>query len=75
MTPSVDHLANRPTHRCADCAAGLAHCHGTLVLHDPDGRECTEAGCDAAPARHALSIPCAEVGCPCAARPAVGRAA
>ena len=59
---------------CADCRAGLAHCHGTLLVHEEGGADCTDPACDASAARHTLSTSCAEVGCPCAP-PASRRAA
>ncbi|MBO0839380.1 MAG: hypothetical protein J2O49_00945 [Sciscionella sp.] len=47
---------------CADCAAGLEHCHGSLIEHATGALECTEPGCvEVDPARHALRLCCAEL--------------
>lgn len=55
---------------CAECAAELDHCHGTLI-HHPDGAvDCTEQECSALdPARHGLVTDCASIagGCDCIA--------
>jgi hypothetical protein len=51
---------------CADCVAGLDHCHGTLVVHRDGMRDCTEADCAVIdPLRHALIVDCMAVvgGC------------
>jgi len=45
---------------CPDCAGGLEHCHGTLVVHVDGGLECTEPDCDDTdPLRHEMSLDCA----------------
>ncbi|TGD89336.1 hypothetical protein BayCH28_08325 [Mycolicibacterium sp. CH28] len=51
---------------CRECAAGLAHCHGTLIRHSRHGAECTEVGCDSPEVViHPLVIDCDMVGCDC----------
>lgn len=53
---------------CAECAAELDHCHGTLVTHHDGFAECTEDTCaEFDPARHALRIECHDLdgGCAC----------
>ncbi len=53
--------------RCPDCAAGLDHCHGTLVLHSDGSVECTDLTCVVHDAeRHVLVIRCTEIGPDCA---------
>lgn len=51
---------------CRECAADLAHCHGTLIRHPGHRAECTEDGC-AAPELflHSLVVDCDAVGCDC----------
>ncbi len=49
---------------------GLDHCHGTVMLHESGGVECTDPHCsDAEPARHALVVECGSIqgGCDCQA--------
>ncbi len=53
---------------CADCAAGLDHCHGTPIEHPGGEIDCTERGCtDTHLLRHDLRIDCHEIvgGCGC----------
>ena len=53
---------------CADCLAGLDHCHGTLINHRDGSAECTHQACASPePLRHALRIDCTEIdgGCGC----------
>ncbi|QEN16726.1 hypothetical protein ACQ856_06335 [Mycolicibacterium psychrotolerans] len=51
---------------CRECAAGLAHCHGTLIVHDLHRGECTEPDCDGPElVLHLLVIDCDAVGCAC----------
>ncbi|TDO14766.1 hypothetical protein EV580_2903 [Mycobacterium sp. BK086] len=51
---------------CRECAAGLRHCHGTLILHAVHRGECTEVGCDAPElVVHTFVIDCDTVGCDC----------
>lgn len=49
------------------CREGLAHCHGTLVLHADGTVECDdEATCGADELQHELWMACDELGCGCA---------
>lgn len=51
---------------CADCAAELDHCHGTLIVHHDGVRECIEDGCFVLDSvRHDLVVDCAG-DCDCA---------
>ncbi|HSH59464.1 MAG TPA: hypothetical protein VK988_07450 [Acidimicrobiales bacterium] len=50
---------------CPDCADGLAHCHGTLVLHADGVLDCSEAVCRADPGLHAWWVPCIELAPRC----------
>jgi hypothetical protein len=51
---------------CLSCRTELDHCHGTLVLHEDDFVECTEAGCrDFDRVRHTLTVACAEIDGEC----------
>jgi len=44
---------------CADCEATLDHCHGTLIVHQENVRECTEDGCFVLDsARHDFVVDC-----------------
>ncbi|WP_099025888.1 hypothetical protein [Mycolicibacterium palauense] len=53
--------------RCRLCAAGLQHCHGTLIRHSLGHAECTEDGCTTPEAVvHTFVIDCDAVGCDCA---------
>ncbi|CDP87735.1 MULTISPECIES: hypothetical protein [Mycolicibacterium] len=54
------------TIQCRECAAGLEHCHGTVILHVQYRAECTDDGCTTPEAAHTFSIDCAAVGCTCA---------
>ncbi|TVX91462.1 hypothetical protein FPV58_29980 [Mycolicibacterium porcinum] len=54
------------TIQCRECAAGLEHCHGTVIHHVRYRAECTDAGCTTPEAAHTSSLDCAAVGCPCA---------
>ncbi|MFN8032670.1 MAG: hypothetical protein U0Q47_05125 [Mycobacterium sp.] len=52
---------------CRECVAGLAHCHGTLIVHSGHRPECTEADCECPELIfHSLVIDCDTVGCDCA---------
>jgi hypothetical protein len=63
-------LAERTVAACADCAAELDHCHGSLINHDDGTVECTNSRCaDLDSARHALRPSCVEFAdCQCGAR-------
>ncbi|MCX2933481.1 hypothetical protein ORI20_24720 [Mycobacterium sp. CVI_P3] len=51
---------------CRECAAGLGHCHGTLIRHALHRAECTEDGCDTPElVFHTFVIDCETVGCTC----------
>jgi hypothetical protein len=51
----------------ARCGEGLAHCHGTLVLHADGTVECDgESICGADEVQHELWVACDELGCSCA---------
>ncbi len=54
------------TIQCRECAAGLEHCHGTVIHHASEHLECTEAGCETPDVVHALAIDCDAIGCTCA---------
>ncbi len=50
----------------ACCVEGLAHCHGTLVLHADGTLECEgESACGADESQHELWVACDELGCGC----------
>ena len=51
---------------CRDCAAGLEHCHGTVIHHAALRAECTEPDCETPEVVHALVIDCDAVDCRCA---------
>lgn len=54
---------------CADCAAEVDHCHGTLIVHPGGSADCTTPGCsDLEDVRHHLRIDCRSIagGCRCA---------
>jgi hypothetical protein len=51
---------------CDDCRAGLAHCHGTLVVHADGTLECDGVEvCGAEEALHEWWVPCTELVCGC----------
>jgi len=51
---------------CDECDEGLAHCHGTLVLHADETVECDEQGaCGADEVTHRWWVACSELGCGC----------
>lgn len=53
---------------CSSCAAGIDHCHGTLVDHESGFVECTDMAClSFGVERHSLVIDCGTVegGCGC----------
>ncbi|MBS1692677.1 MAG: hypothetical protein JST91_10695 [Actinobacteria bacterium] len=50
---------------CRQCAAGLDHCHGTVVHHVRSRPECTEDGCESPESPHSFSVDCEAVGCSC----------
>ena len=56
---------------CRNCVDGLAHCHGTVIVHAGLPAECTEETCALPESEHTLRIDCDVVGCGCA-QPAVG---
>ena len=50
----------------ACCAADLAHCHGTLVLHADGSAECDDVEvCGADESQHELWVACDQLGCGC----------
>lgn len=52
--------------RCPACAAALAHCHATLVVHADGDLDCEERGaCGAEPALHEWWVPCTELAPQC----------
>lgn len=53
------------SHDCRECGAGLAHCHGTVILHIGQRAECTD-DCGAPEIEHTFVIDCAAIGCFCA---------
>ncbi|MBU9767186.1 hypothetical protein FR943_25565 [Mycobacterium sp. TNTM28] len=53
------------TIQCRECAAGLEHCHGTLIHHVRYRTECTDDGCTTTEVAHTFSLDCESVGCPC----------
>lgn len=51
---------------CRDCLAGRPHCHGTLIRHSTQDRQCTEPGCvHPEVLTHSLTIDCESLGCDC----------
>lgn len=51
---------------CRSCAADLAHCHGTAIVHVTGWAECSdEPTCEAPEAAHAYRILCVEVDGAC----------
>ncbi len=52
---------------CRTCAAGLEHCHGTVIHHLLHRAECTDDGC-AGPGLilHEFAVDCDAIGCRCA---------
>ncbi|KHO20079.1 hypothetical protein [Mycolicibacterium setense] len=54
------------TIQCRECAAGLEHCHGTVIIHVQYRAECTDDGCTTPEAAHSFTVDCQAVGCPCA---------
>lgn len=54
------------TIQCRECAAGLEHCHGTVIYHVRYRTECTDDGCTTPEAAHTFSLECEAVGCQCA---------
>jgi hypothetical protein len=51
---------------CSDCGPEVDHCRGTLVLHDDQTVDCTDAACKLPDLmRHALIVDCVVVlgGC------------
>ena len=52
--------------RCSECGLEVDHCHGTLVVHDDNTVDCTEAACELPDLlRHAFIVDCIAVldGC------------
>lgn len=50
----------------ACCGTGLAHCHGTLVLHADGTVECEDVEvCGGDELQHELWVACDELGCGC----------
>lgn len=54
------------TIQCRECAAGLEHCHGTVIRHVRYRTECTDDACTTPEAAHTFSLDCEAVGCQCA---------
>lgn len=54
-----------PASGCRACVDGLAHCHGTLVLHADGVLDCAEAVCGADPSLHEWWLTCMEFDSPC----------
>ena len=50
---------------------GLAHCHGTVIVHVGLPAECTDEACALPESEHTMRIDCDVVGCGCA-EPAAG---
>jgi hypothetical protein len=50
---------------CRTCADGLAHCHGTLVVHADGVLDCDEAVCGGDPSLHEWWVPCIELEVHC----------
>ncbi|MEN4473253.1 hypothetical protein [Mycolicibacterium cosmeticum] len=57
--------------RCRECADGLAHCHGTVILHIGQRAECTD-DCGAPEVEHTYTIDCVAIGCGCAQDQPIG---
>ena len=54
--------ARHPGRACEGCLGGLAHCHGTLVLHADGSVACEEAPtCANAADRHQWWVSCVEL--------------
>ncbi len=52
---------------CRECAADLAHCHGTLIRHAGGRPECTDDSCSAPELTvHTYVVDCDVIGCECA---------
>jgi hypothetical protein len=51
---------------CRNCAAGLEHCHGTVIHHAMHRAECTEPECVSPEVVHTFVIDCEAIGCTCA---------
>lgn len=51
---------------CRNCVDGLAHCHGTVIVHVGLPAECTDEMCALPESEHTLRIDCDVVGCGCA---------
>ena len=65
---SADRAGSADHDPCPDCAAGLDHCHGTLLLHADGTEECTSPGCRGWWERHDHRLLCDELDrCFCAA--------
>jgi len=58
--------------RCHRCEIDVLHCHGTLVLHDDESRECSAPDCTGDVDVHDLVLTCSDAwaGC-CAPAPRV----
>ena len=56
---------------CRECADGLAHCHGTVILHIGQRAECTD-DCGAPEVEHTYTIDCVAIGCGCARDQPIG---
>ncbi len=50
---------------CEACGDGLAHCHGTLVLHADGVLDCDEAVCGADPSLHEWWVSCIDLETQC----------
>jgi hypothetical protein len=52
---------------CRECEAGLAHCHGTLILHSGARPDCTDPDCSYPELTiHTFVVDCDVVACECA---------
>ena len=51
---------------CRNCAAGLEHCHGTVIHHAMYRPECTEPDCMSPEVGHTFVVDCEAIGCTCA---------
>ncbi|OBJ40638.1 hypothetical protein A5630_24355 [Mycolicibacterium mucogenicum] len=51
---------------CRNCVDGLAHCHGTVIVHVGLPAECTDETCALSESEHTLRIDCDVIGCGCA---------
>lgn len=56
---------SRTDGECRECGDGLAHCHGTVILHVGRRVECTD-DCGAPEIEHTFTIDCVAIGCLCA---------